>query len=309
AYNYPKNLDKQEIKKLIVAQTVPSLRVCFDHTAKQYLNNVRVNGISVSDSENAWFLLGALNGPVADFVFRRIAKPKDGGWYEANKQFIAPLPIPRAKATEKAEVAVRAKRLQELHTNRRDLLEEIARRMSAAPEKKRPDSFLFPDLAPAKARADQAPKTLDAEHKRKWAKASYDEELKERYAAIGERLKPGALLDAAFANGELKFLIDGAPVLDRIFLDNADGEFIAAQWKVIASTLNSSEHLTGEQLCRALSKLVQTDNAALRDQIVALQRKLAETETAIATEEEDMSWLLYRLYDLTEAEIATIRAG
>ncbi len=309
AYNYPKNLDKQEIEKLIVPRLVLNVFCSVDENGTTYLDNVDVGGISPAPDQPAFYLAGLLNGDIAGFVFRRISKPFRGDYRSANKQFIAPLPVPPATAEEKTEVARRAKRLQELHTHRRDLLEEIARRMSAAPEKKRPDSFLFPDLAPAKARADQAPKTLDAEHKRKWAKASYDEELKERYAAIGERLKPGALLDAAFANGELKFLIDGAPVLDRIFLDNADGEFIAAQWKVIASTLNSSEHLTGEQLCRALSKLVQTDNAALRDQIVALQRKLAETETAIATEEEDMSWLLYRLYDLTEAEIATIRAG
>ncbi len=45
AYNYPKNLAKQEIEKLIVAQTVPSLRLCSDSNAQHYLNNVRVNGI------------------------------------------------------------------------------------------------------------------------------------------------------------------------------------------------------------------------------------------------------------------------
>lgn len=89
------NLDKQDIRKLIVAQTVPNLRVCYDDSATMYLNNVRVNGIVPAEDTDPLFLLGVLNAPVADFVFRRIAKVKAGGFYEANKQFIAPLPIPR----------------------------------------------------------------------------------------------------------------------------------------------------------------------------------------------------------------------
>ena len=39
------NIDKQDIPKLIVAQTVPEMRVCADLTEPSYLNNVRVNGI------------------------------------------------------------------------------------------------------------------------------------------------------------------------------------------------------------------------------------------------------------------------
>ena len=42
------NLDKQEIRKLIVAETVPEMRVCLDENASMYLNNVRVNGIIAS---------------------------------------------------------------------------------------------------------------------------------------------------------------------------------------------------------------------------------------------------------------------
>ena len=111
AYNYPKNLDKQEIEKLIVAQTVPSLRMCNDSTSQLYLNNVRVNGIVPARDVSAWFLLGVLNGKVCDYVFRRTAKPKDGGWFEANRQFIAPLPIPRDNAETMQGVADRAQRL------------------------------------------------------------------------------------------------------------------------------------------------------------------------------------------------------
>lgn len=105
AYNYPKNLDKQDRQKLIVAQTVPAMRVCADTIADKYLNNVRVNGVLAARDADQAYLLGALNGPIVDFVFRRIGKPKQGGWFEANKQFIAPLPIPNVSLKDRADVA------------------------------------------------------------------------------------------------------------------------------------------------------------------------------------------------------------
>lgn len=78
---------------MIVAQTVPAMRVCFDSEAAFYLNNVRVNGI-LPKPGNGWFLLGVLNAPVVDYVFRHIAKVIEVGKYEANKQFIARCPSP-----------------------------------------------------------------------------------------------------------------------------------------------------------------------------------------------------------------------
>ncbi len=79
-YVYPKNLDKQHLSKLLVAQTVPGMRVCADYSGQYYLDNVRVNGILPATGVDPSFLLGALNGPITDFVFRRIGKPKQGGY-------------------------------------------------------------------------------------------------------------------------------------------------------------------------------------------------------------------------------------
>src|SRR5690606_14472528 len=112
-YQFGRNqgLDEQTTKKLLVAQTVPSLRVCPDEKGEFYVNNVRVNGIIPANEDDFWYLLGVLNSRVADWVFRRIAKPKDGGYFEANKQFIAPLPVPKATKKQKAEVAAVAEKL------------------------------------------------------------------------------------------------------------------------------------------------------------------------------------------------------
>jgi hypothetical protein len=140
------NLDKQEIVKLIVAQTVPEMRVCLDEEASFYLNNVRVNGIICSESQDPWFLLGVLNSKVTDFVFRRIGKVKAGGFFEANKQFIAPLPIPPASSHERTAVAIKARALQTAHTSRRDTLLRISRRLSATRTRNKPETWLFADL-------------------------------------------------------------------------------------------------------------------------------------------------------------------
>ena len=193
------NLDKQQIEKLIVPRLVTTVYCSVDHAGSIYLDNVDVGGVAPAAGMEAYFLAGLLNSPVAGYVFRRISKPFRGDYRSANKQFIAPLPIPYATPEERADIAARAERLQALHTKRRDVLESIARRLGTAPVKRRPESFLFPDLIPPKARLADAPKTLDAEEQRAWAKARYEEALQARYAAISERLRPGSRLDATFA--------------------------------------------------------------------------------------------------------------
>lgn len=146
------NLDKQDIPKLIVAQTVPEMRVCADYAGVNHLNNVRVNGILPARGADQSFLLGVLNGRVADFIFRRIGKPKQGGWYEANRQFIAPLPIPNPSAAARAEIARRARRLQERWTRRRDLLREADDRLSVLAVV-RPAELAGPERASAEGAA------------------------------------------------------------------------------------------------------------------------------------------------------------
>jgi hypothetical protein len=99
-YNYPKNLDKQQLPKIGVAQTVSRLQMFLDEKGEFYFNNVRVNAIAVSEHFESRCLLALLNSRLVDFYFRLIAKPKDNGFYEANKQFIAPLPLPVLSSEE-----------------------------------------------------------------------------------------------------------------------------------------------------------------------------------------------------------------
>lgn len=310
-YVYPKNLDKHDLPKLCVGQTVPGMRVCFDSKGAFYFNNVRVNGIIPSDIETGWFLLGILNAPVCDYVFKRIAKPKDGGYFEANKQFIAPLPIPNATADQKSQVAEKAQNLQALHTRRRDLLLMIDKRLDSdqCADDKRDESWLWSDVKPPAEFKKEAPAELKGKERTAWAKAEREKKLAARLEAIDALLRPGVALDAHEEYGELQFLADGVPVVSGVFLGDEEAPFIAAQWRQIARRTNVTEKFTAKKLVSALLKLRKTENPAIREQLAKIDADIRELDQQIAAAETDMNRFTYRLYDLTEEEIRLVEDG
>ena len=304
------NLHRQEIEKLIVAQTVPSLRLCNDSTEQFYLNNVRVNGIVPARDVSAWYLLGVMNGKVCDFVFRRIAKPKAGGWFEANRQFIAPLPIPEGDPETMQAVAVHAQRLQTLHSQRRDILDDINRRRSVLRKRSRPESWLFPDLPRLEDLEVQAPGALDSEQRSDWAHQRFNDELDARHERFGEHLYPGVELTAELVSGELRFLIDGVVVVDRVFVDDEEGPFIAAQWKVLAATMSVTASSIGKRLSASLRRLaVATDNPEAVRQVIEFEGQLDAVEVEIADAETEINQRLYQLYALDDDDIRRIEQG
>lgn len=294
------SLDKQDHSKLIVAQTVPQMRVCFDRDGVSYLNNVRVNGIFPREGTKADMLLGCLNGVVADFVFRRVGKPKQGGWFEANKQFIAPLPIPPASDEDRAEVARCARDLQIAWTDRRELLRAAEDRLGALARDRHGPEWLFAGLSRRKDLIDQAPAVLTARGDRiKWADGRFDDLEKIEIARLQAALEGGARMDAAFIDGELRLFSGGAPVLNRIFMDEGPGRMAEAYWRYLLLS-----QAWGDAAGFA-SKLrlppADHDNPAAR-QFVGRVQALAERTASIEMAEHDMNELLYRLYDLSDEE-------
>ena len=300
------NLDKQEIVKLVVPRLVDNLACTVDRTGSVYLDNVDVGGVVMADSEDPFFIAGILNSPVANFVFKRISKPFRGGFLSANKQFIAPLPIPAACVEDRSAVAAIARVLQIAHTARRDTLVRVERRLSATRQRNRPETWLFPGLKTKEELIAAAPAHLEPDKKRELADQRYSDDLTARYETITARLRPGSSLDASFADGELSFAVDGVPVVSRIFVSADEGEFIAAQWKVLAATFAITEKTDGKKLANALRKLAVADNPAVVQQIIDLECDLSALESEIALQETEMNTLIYRLYDLTQAEIALV---
>jgi hypothetical protein len=99
------------------------------------------------------------------------------------------------------------------------------------------------------------------------------------------------------------------PGIDRIFVDADDGEFIVAQWKVLAATFVVTEKTDGKKLANALRKLVVRDNLALVRQIIALEAELSSLEFDIARQEDEMDAIVNGLYQLSNAEMVLVRKG
>ena len=274
-FSRPQNMEKQAAKKLLIAGTAPELRVYADQNGEFAFLGGRVYGILPSNEGDLLFLTGILNSNVPNFVFKRIARPKAGGFFDIESQFLAPLPIPPATSKQKQEVGELAKRLQELHTTRRDKLLLIDQRLSS----------------------DQSSEDKD-----------FKKAFKPDLAAIELRLYAGAALSAAQSTGELRFLVDGVPVIKDVFVHEEDADFLAAQWWHVARSTNVTEKFTGKKLVGALEKVRKTDNAALKNQVVRLDQEIRRLDQEIEAAEDAMNDLVYGLYDLTDDERKMVEA-
>jgi len=133
-YVYPKNIDKQPLPKLLVPRLLKSLFAGNDLSGVTWLDNVDVGGVLPKRGRDPWYLLGVLNTAPLDFAWRKTAKFFRGGYHSANKQFIAPLPIPKTRSTKR--VADLARKLADLCEQEAVLRRGVRRRLAV-------------DLAPA----------------------------------------------------------------------------------------------------------------------------------------------------------------
>lgn len=303
------NLDKQETPKLVVPRLVANLTCSIDDAGAMFLDNVDVGGIQAADGVNLFWLGGLINSPVLRFVFKRLSKPFRGEFLSANKQFIAPLPIPKASSKQRDGIAERAAALQKAHSRRRDLLALIAKRMVTLRKRTKPAEWLFRTMTPKRDLEDAAPANLDLAARRAWATTRYNDDLAANEEAVGEQIAPGVTLDAQFNEGELSFLVNGAPVVSSIFEDKESGAFILAQWKVLASSLSISDSMTGKNLCGKLRKLAPSDGSPAVNQILAYQAELAALDASILQQEAAMNAAVYALYKLTPEEITLVERG
>ena len=270
------NIDKQNIPKLMVPRLVIRLFCSVDMEGLFFLDNVDVGGVLLNDKEDLFFVAGVLNSLVANFFWRRNSKPFQNDYRSANKQFIAPIPFPPATSDQKQQVGKLAKRLQELHTARRDKLLLIDQRLSS----------------------DQTAEDKD-----------FKKALKPDIAAIDMRLHQGAVLSVEHSAGELRFLVGGVPVIKDVFVDEDAIDFLAAQWRHIARTTSVTEKFTGKKLVGALEKVRKSDNAALKNQVVRLDQEIRTLDEEIEAAETAMNTVVYNLYDLSKEERKMVEAG
>ncbi|MDN3646811.1 Eco57I restriction-modification methylase domain-containing protein [Pontixanthobacter aestiaquae] len=288
AYNYPKNLEKQSSAKVIVPRLVTRLKASVDDAGLFYLDNVDAGGVSPAEGVEPFFLAAVLNGSVANYVFRRISKPFRGDFLSANKQFIAPLPIPTLDIAAQEPISRNAVRLQRLHTEMRTAQAALSHRLQSTPASLRVLNWVFPMIA-------------DRDDARELETAQYVE--------LNKRLHSEAEFLAICRDGELKLQIDGADAISGIFLDNAEGELIAAQWNAKCSSFKPSGKDPAKKLVTDLRRLIATTNQALIDQILNYQADIERLQREIVELEEATDQLLFAAYELTPEEIRMVRAG
>ncbi len=122
------NIDKQRLPKLLVPRLLKSLFAANDCAGLIAIDNVDVGGILPEAGWDPWYLLGILNSNPLDLVWRHTAKFFRGGYHSANKQFIAPLPIPKTRSP--GHVAKVAKRLAGLYEQAETLRRGVRRRIA-----------------------------------------------------------------------------------------------------------------------------------------------------------------------------------
>lgn len=300
------NLGKQNVQKIIVPRLVMSIACAVDPEGHYYLDNVDVGGVGAARNVSPYFLASVMNAKAADFAFRRISKPFRGDFRSANKQFIAPLPVPRATPTDQAALARDAEHLQALHDQRRQALADIASRLGAVRIRPRPVEWLFPGLPDMDDLTDQAPKRLIGTERRAWAKDRLAREIEARQTVLGEHLKPDVPLSAELVRGELRFLIDGIPAVTGIFPPPAEAPFLLAQWSVMASRTDVTDKTTGKRLSDMLRNVSSVAETHIMAEVIRLQNSIAADEAEIRILEDRINQTIYRLHNLTSDEIALI---
>lgn len=278
-YNYPKNIEKQCTQRLLVAGTAPSLRVSADFKGRWVQDDRRVFAIQPRNPSHLGFLMAVLNSPVADYIFRQIARPKEGGFFDIEKQFLAPLPIPDATDAEKKEVGRRAMALQEMHTRRRDAMDDLERRL-------------------------ESKQMTDDNRKPEWLWADAKVSLQKHLDDLDARLHAGATLTVESNDHEIRVLLDGSPLLEMF--DQPQTPFIAAQWRHRARTTNITEKFTAKRFLSLLLNLRNTNDEHLRNAVVSLDAEIVALSARIAQAEAELNHIIYRLYDLSPEEIQLV---
>jgi hypothetical protein len=297
------NLDKQEMEKCIVAQTVPSMRTFVDEKGVFYLNNVRVNGIIAR--RDIWYLSGILNSKVWNMMFTWTGKPKDNEYFEANRQFIAPLPVPAASPSDELEVSRIARALQSAHTRRMALRTGIAERLGAVARRRQPHEWLFTEVQSKVEILRDAPR-LDRRDQLAWVDARYEEQIETALARIDSLIRLDSTFEAAFEDGELRFLIDEIPAIRGIYLNEDRGKFLAAQWQVIALAFEPDSNGNAKRLTDQLRNIGFEAPDALRAQIIDRQAELVQLSATLRTLEADLHEITCQLFALTPEERALV---
>jgi hypothetical protein len=307
-YIYPKNLDKQELPKLLVPRLVSNLGCFVDDKGKYYCDNVDVGGVVASQKSDLWFLAGVLNSPVTNVMFGWLTKPFRGDYKAANKQFIAPLPVPSVERKDRAGLSQLAQKLQQDSSERIDLLAQLAELLAKTVRPLLPLEQVLDDVESIPQIELKIPKSVPLANRKAWV----DDERKAQEEAAFARLDGLIRLDSemtvTLAKGKLSFLIDEQEAA-KLFVQAAEAELIAAQWRCVSLDFAPTGKGDGKRVIDRLRKVAKTADPAVTERIIVIGEALATLSDTLREDEAQLHELTCTLFNLTADERALVDAS
>lgn len=307
-YTYPKNLYIQGSPKVLVAQTVPNLRLNFDANGNFLTDNVRVNSI-LSKKGYGFYILGVMNSTTQNFVFTWKGKPKANDYYEANRQFIKDLPIPEASVQGREALSRIAQRLQENHTERVRLKAGLDERLSSVATTTWPLERILPDIRSIEQLEQEVPRSVPQTERKAWidARRALDEEAS--LDRIDGLIRADSTADVTDdGEGRIGFRIDEQEIA-RVFVSEDEIPLVLAQWRGHALDFDPTGRSPAKSLVNKLRKVVLAAPAAVGRQIVDRGARLTELSATIAADERALHEITARLFNLSDEEERLVLTG
>jgi hypothetical protein len=251
---------------------------------------------------NLSYLAGILGSPTTDLLFRWLSKPFRGDYFSANKQFIAPLPIPPASDADRAAVAAIAERLQAAYTERLRLRQGIDDRLSTLARRRHPLEWLLPDVQSKQQIEAEVRNLPGPDAKRAYADRVQPEQIEAALARIDDLIRLDSRFEARFDDGELSLLIDGAAGARGVYADGEQGAFWLAQWQAVALAFEPSSKGNAKRLIEQLRNVADEAPAPVRGQIIERQQSLSALAGELRALEASLHDITCRLFALTPAE-------
>ena len=302
------NLDKQEVPKLLVPRLVTTLGCFADDEGRYYCDNVDVGGVVPARLTDLWFIAGILNAPATDAIFAWLSKPFRGGYKSANKQFIAPLPIPRADPASRAALSALARQLQTQRTSRIDLLAGLAERLARTARTIWPLERILPGVRPLVDIEAEVPRSVPPSQRKGWADERREAEAEAALARLDGLILPGSELAVKLAAGKLTLTVDEIEAASA-FVAEGEAALVAAQWRCVALDFTPSGKGDAWRLTDWLRRVATAAPPEIADAVLTIGDELATLTATLAEAEARLHAIVCRLFALTPDERALVERG
>lgn len=295
------NLDKQEVPKLLVPRLVANLGCFVDERGKFYCDNVDVGGVVPTRIDDLWLLAGVINAPVTNTIFGWLSKPFRGDYKSANKQFIAPLPIPKASRKDRAGLSALAKGMQERRTRRVNLRAQLDDRLSSTSRAPWPLERILPSVRSIAAIEAAVPNSVPPTEHKKWIDEQRKADEEAALAEIDGNIRVSSQGEVELAEGRLAFAIDDVEVV-RAFVSDEEAALVEAQWRSVALDFQPSGKSDAKRLVDKLRRVAVTADPAVEQQIIGIGQELAALTDVLRDDEKDLHELTSIMFNLSDDE-------